>query len=164
MHGLDGAAALRALVKLNAPNAVAIARQSLWLDDPALDAVRDPKFNNPRSWHDWRIKSIVFPLLENLPGEKTEKVCRDYLALSDEEARKIGPPQFDAAAKTLLTVSPNEQTAIALLKHRHPGVRNRTVKVCLQHADEAWAIAALKQAAPHALEYIPPRRTDSSRG
>jgi hypothetical protein len=163
MHGLDGAAALRALVTLNAPNAVAIARRSLWSDDPALDEVHDPKFNNPRSWHDWRIKNIVFPLLETLKGEKTEKVCRDYLALSDDDARKIGPPQFDAAAKTLLTISPNERTALELLKHRHAGVRNRTVKVCLQHADEAWAIAALKQAAPHALAYIPPGRTEPSR-
>ena len=160
LHGLDGAAALRALFKHKAPGTVDLARESIWRDDPALDKVRDPKFNNPRSWHDWRIKNIVFPLLEMLPGEKTEKVCRDYLTLSDDEARKIGPPQFDAAAKTLLTVSPNEETALELLKHRHPGVRNRAVKVCLQHASEAWAIAALKQASPDALKYIPPRHTE----
>jgi hypothetical protein len=161
-HGIEEAAALRLMVAYAAPNAVDVARNCLWLDDPALDEVRDPKFNNPRSWHDWRIKNIVFPLLETIPGEKTEKLCRDYLALSEEEARRIGPPQFDAAAKTLLSVSPNEPTALELLKHRHAGVRNRTVKVCLQHADEAWAIVALKQAAPHALEFIPARRTENS--
>jgi hypothetical protein len=159
-HGIEETAELRLLVADAVPNAVDVARKCLWLDDPALDTALDPQFGNPRSWHDWRIKNIVFPLLESLPGEKTEKLCRDYLALSDEEARRIGLPQFDAAAKTLLSVSPNERTALELLKHRHAGVRNRTVKVCLQHADEAWAIAALKQAAPHALNYIPP---DNSR-
>jgi glycerophosphoryl diester phosphodiesterase len=158
-HGIEAAAAIRVLVAHATPNAVDVARECLWLDDPALDKVRDPKFDNPRSWHDWRIKNIVFPLLESIPGEKSEKVCRDYLALSDEEARRIGPPQFDAAARTLLTIGPSEQTALELLKHRHAGVRNRAVKVCLQHAGEDWAVAALKQAAPCALAFIPPQHT-----
>jgi hypothetical protein len=157
-HGLDGALALRGLFKLQAPRAVDVARECLWRDDPALDKVRDPKFNNPRSWHDWRIKNIVFPLLATLPGEKTEKLCRDYLALSDDEARRIGPPHFDAAARTLLTISPNETTALELLKHRHPAARNRTIKVCLQSADQPWALAALTKSAPHALNYIPPKQ------
>jgi hypothetical protein len=163
-HGIEAAAGLRALVAHATPNAVDVARECLWRDDPELDKVRDPKFNNPRSWHDWRIKNIVFPLLEKLPGKKTEQVCRDYLALSDDEARRIGPPQFDAAAKTLLTVSPGEETALDLLKHRHAGARNRTVKVCLQHASEAWAIAALKKAEPHALKYIPPHHPQKPTG
>jgi hypothetical protein len=137
-----------------APNTVEVARESLWRDDPGLDEVRDPKFNNPRSWHDWRIKNLVFPLLETMPGEKTERLCRDYLALSDAEARLIGPPQFEAAAKTLLTISPKEETAVGLLRHRHAGVRNRTIKLCLQHADQTWAIAALKHEASHALAYV----------
>jgi hypothetical protein len=153
-HGVVGAAAFRLLAAHAAPNAVDVARESLWRDDPALDEVRDPKFNAPRSWHDWRIKNLVFPLLETIPGEKTERLCRDYLALSDAEARVIGPPQFEAAAKTLLTISPNETTAVELLRHRHAGVRNRTIKLCLQHADQAWAIAALKQEVPYALAYV----------
>jgi hypothetical protein len=159
-HGIEEAAELRLLAADVSANVVDVARKCLWLDDPKLDEARDPKFNNPRSWHDWRIKNIVFPLLEKLPGKKTEQVCRDYLALSDDEARRIGPPQFDAAAKTLLTVSPAEETALELLKHRHAGVRNRTVKICLRHSNEAWALAALKQAAPHALNYIPPHDTE----
>ena len=80
------------------------------------------------------------------------------MALSDEEARRIGPPQYEAAAKTLLAISPNLETAVELLRHRHAGVRNRTVKVCLQHAGEAWAMAALKDEAPHALAYVVPKQ------
>jgi hypothetical protein len=157
-HDLDGAEALRALVAHKAPRAVDIARECLWRDDPALDAVRDPQFNNPRSWHDWRIKNIVFPLLESLPGEKTEQLCRDYLALSDDEAKRIGPPQFDAASKTLLTISPTEKTALELLNDKRPAVRNRAIKVCLHHADQPWATSALKKAAPHAINYVVPTR------
>jgi hypothetical protein len=159
-HGIDAAVALRILVAHGTPNAVDVARECLWRDDPALDEVRDPKFNTPRSWHDWRIKNLVFPLLEAIPGEKTECLCRDYLALSHAEAHIIGPPQFEAAAKTLLAVSPNESTAIELLRHRHAGVRNRTIKLCLQHANQTWAVAALKQEAPHTLAYVVPARQD----
>jgi hypothetical protein len=159
-HALDGAAALRALVELKAPNAIDIARECLWRDDPELDSVRDPKFNNPRSWHDWRIKNIVFPLLESMPGENTEKLCRDYLALSADEANRIGSPQFDAAAKTLLTVSPNEKTALELLNDKRATVRNRAIKVCLQNTNDPWAVESLRKAAPHALRYIVPNRPE----
>ncbi len=156
-HGLDGAAALRALVALNAPDAVELARQCLWRDDPLLDEVRDRRFNHPRSWHDWRMKNAVFTLLECIPGEATERICRDYLALSDAESKIVGPPQFESAASALFAVSPNEQTASELLKHRLAGVRNRTIKLCLQHADQPWAVAALKRHASYALRYIVPR-------
>ncbi len=154
-HGLDGAIALRSLILLRAPNAVEMARFTLWRDDPALEQVADPKYNNPRAWTDFRMKMVVFPALESLPGAATEQLCRDYLALSDEEARQIGPPQFEAAGRTLLAVSSQTDTALELLRHRLQVVRGRTILDCLQHAHEPWAQAALRQAAPHALAYIP---------
>lgn len=155
-HGLDGATALRALILLKAPRAVELARFTLWRDDPELEKVADPKYRNPRAWTDFRVKVAVFPALEHLPGEATEKLCRDYLALTDEEARRIGPPQFEAAGRTLLAVSPKTETALELMKHRLPSVRGRAVLDCLAHASEPWAKAALEMEAPHALAYIPP--------
>ena len=155
-HGLDGATALRALILLKAPNAVELARFTLWRDDPELEKVADPKYKNPRAWTDFRVKMVVFPALEHLPGEATEKLCRDYLALTDEEARQIGPPQFEAAGRALLAVSPKTETALELMKHRLQSVRGRAILDCLAHAKEPWAKAALEKGAPHALAYIPP--------
>jgi hypothetical protein len=155
-HGLDGAAALRALILLRAPRAADVARRALWHVDPALAKVANPAYRVPDSWADFRIKMVVFPALEQLPGPATEKLCRDYLALSDAEARRIGPPQFEPAARTLLTVRPGTETALELLRHRRPDVRGRAVLECLRHAKEPWATVALRKAAPHALAYVPP--------
>src|SRR5262249_23817731 len=60
-HGFDGAMALRALILLRAPNAVETARFVLWRDDPALEPVIDPRWKNPRSWTDFRVKMVVWP-------------------------------------------------------------------------------------------------------
>jgi hypothetical protein len=99
---------------------------------------------------------VVFPALEHLPGEATEKLCRDYLALTDMEAHELGPPQFEAAGRALLAVSPKTETALELLKHRLQSVRGRAILDCLSHASDPWAKGALEQGAPHALAYLPP--------
>jgi hypothetical protein len=153
-HGLDGEKSLSALILLKAPNAVEVARFALWRDDPALDPVVNPMFKNPRSWTDWRIKTIVFPSLEHFPGEASEKLCRDYLALTDDEARAIGPTQFEQAGKALLAISSKTGTALELMKHRLQLVRGRAILDCLAKAKEPWARAALEKGAPHALDYI----------
>jgi hypothetical protein len=156
-HGLDGAQALRTLILLRAPRAVELARFVIWRDDPALKAVANPAYKVPPSWTDWRLKTVAFPALAKHPGPATEKLCRDYLALTDDEMKRIGPPVPEAAARTLLTVSPRRETALELLKHRLGVVRGRAVLHCLAHANEPWALAALKEGAPHALAYLVPR-------
>ena len=153
-HGFDGAMALRTLILLRAPNAVETARIVLWRDDPALDPVIDPRWKNPRTWTDFRVKMVVFPALAKCPGKEAERLCRDYLALSDADAHKIGPPQFEEAAHAMLAISPKTETARELLKHRLQVVRGRAILDCLDHADELWALQALKQASPHALQYV----------
>jgi hypothetical protein len=152
-HGFDGAIALRALILLRAPNAVDVARFTLWRDDPALELVVDPRWKNPRAWTDFRVKMVIFPALAKCPDQATEKLCCDYLALSDDEATKLGPPQFEEAARALLAVSPKTETALELMKHRLQVVRGRAILDCLAHAKEDWALAALKKGSPHALEY-----------
>lgn len=152
-HGFDGAISLRTLILLKAPNAVELARETLWRDDPALQAVVDPRWKNPRAWTDFRVKMVIFPALAKCPGAATEKLCRDYLALSDDEANKLGPPQFEEAGRALLAVSPKTETALELMKHRLQVVRGRAILDCLAHANEAWAMESLKKGAPHALAY-----------
>jgi hypothetical protein len=154
-HGFDGAMAVRSLILLRAPNAIATARFVLWRDDPALDPVVDPRWKNPRTWTDFRVKMVVFPALAACGGgAEGEQLCRDYLALSDAEAHKIGPPQFEEAARAWLAISPTTATARELMKHRLAVVRGRAILDCLNRADEPWALQALQQEAPHALAYV----------
>jgi hypothetical protein len=153
-HGFDGALAVRTLLFLHAPNAVEMARDVLWRDDPALDPVIDPRWKNPRSWTDFRVKMVVFPALQHCPGAASERLCRDYLALSDEDATKIGPPQFEQAGTALLAISMNTERALELMKHRLQAVRGRAILDCLAHSNESWAREALTRGAPHALAYF----------
>jgi hypothetical protein len=152
-HGLDGAMALRSLILLRAPEAAEAARRALWRDDAALEPVVDRRWKNPRSWTDFRVKMVIFPALAKCPSPATQKLCRDYLALSDDEARALGPPQYEQAAKALLAISPHTETALELMRHRRREVRGRAILDCLTRAREAWALAALKEGAPHALAY-----------
>lgn len=153
-HGLDGATALRSLILLHAPNAIETARFTLWRDDPALEPLADPRWKSPRAWRDYRVKTVIFPALAKCPGAAAEKLCRDYLELSDDEARRLGPPEFlEQAAGALLAVSPRLETALELLHHRLRAVRGRTILHLLAHVDEPWAREALKIGAPHALAY-----------
>jgi hypothetical protein len=153
-HGFDGAMAVRALVLLRAPNATEVARFVLWRDDPALKPVIDPRWKNPRAWTDFRVKMVIFPALEKHPCAETEKLCRDYLGLTDGEAKTITPPQFQEAGRALLAVSPKTETALELMKHRRPDVRGRAILDCLAHGQETWARAALEKGAPHAIKYL----------
>jgi hypothetical protein len=151
-HGFDGAMALRSLILLGAPNAVELARFALFRDDPALTPVVDPRWKNPRSWTDFRVTMVIFPALEQRPRPAAAKLCRDYLALSDEEARQIGPWNFEPAARALLAASPQTGTALELMKHRLQVVRGRAILDCVARAREPWARAALERAAPFALK------------
>jgi hypothetical protein len=155
-HGLDGAASLRALILLRAPEAVELARFTLWRDDPALAAVADPRWKNPRSWADFRVQMVVFPALRKCPGPAAERLCRDYLALSEARARQLGPPQFGEAARALLEIRPGTVTVLELLGHRLPVVRGEAILGCLRHARQPWARTALEKGAPHALAYQVP--------
>jgi hypothetical protein len=155
-HGLDGALALRALAELDPPTFGELARFCVWRDDPAVAAVQNPMWDNPRSWTDFRTKIIVVPLLEQHPRAEGAAVCRDYLALSDEDARRIGVLQFEPAARALLAISPTTATAVELLQHRRGDVRGRALLICLREVRHDWAHSALEAAAPHALQSVAP--------
>jgi len=157
-HGLDGIMALQALVRLRASKAVELARFSLWRYDPDLANLwRDDPFlrlhGDQEIWFDFRLKRSIFPALEQLPGAETERLCRDFMAIPDEQAKKIVPVLFDQAAQTLLTHHPTTETALELMKHPRGVVRGRAILHCLAHADEPWALEALQKGASYALKY-----------
>jgi hypothetical protein len=153
-HGIDGAAALRALGELHSAQFIDLARECLWRDDPAVAAVLNPEFKVPRSWTDFRTKLIVFDLVPLFPGEAAKQLCRDYLALSDDEARQLGTLQFEAAGRALLALHPSTPVAAELFNHRRSDVRGRTLLSCLERIDEPWAHSTLESEAPYALKFV----------
>jgi hypothetical protein len=166
-HGLDGSMALRSLILLRAPHALESARLALWRDDPDLEAVADPRWESPRAWTDFRVKMVVFPALEQATvaadAASAENLCREFLALNDQEARVLGPPDlFEQATRALIAISPRKETALELLQHRLRGVRGRTVLVCLARSGEPWARTALEEGAPHALAYLVDNETNAA--
>jgi hypothetical protein len=66
---------------------------------------------------------VIFPALTQLPGAAAEKLCRDCLALTDDEARPIAPPLFEEAGKALLAVSPNSEGLVDEETGRDPSQR-----------------------------------------
>lgn len=153
-HGLDGASALQTLLRHHAPGSVELARYVLWRDDPALEQVMNPEFKTPRSWTDFRIKMVVFPAIASNPVNAADVVCRDYLRLTRDEARKLAPEQFREATEALLAISPTTETARELLQHPLQEVRGQAILICLRNSQAEWATAALQREAPHALRYI----------
>jgi len=129
------------------PDAIETAHFALWRDDPALGWVLDPRWKNPLAQTDFRVKVVFFPTLAQRPSPAAAKLCRDYLALDDENARKLGPPQFEQAALALLMASPRTETARELMRHRLQVVRGWAILDCLSHAKEPWARAAPEQEA-----------------
>ncbi len=152
-HGLDGAAALRALFTLEAGRAVPLARFILFRDDPELARVKNPMYDNPRAWTDFRQKFVVFDCLKTHPLPGAAELCREYLRLEEADARQIGIPQFDQAADALLTLQREKPTALELLRHSRRDVRGRAILHCLRFIDQPWAVEALTEAAPHTLKY-----------
>ena len=154
-HGLDGAGALPALLRLGSGTAgVDRARWAIWLDDPALDPIAWPGY--PRAWVDFRMKNMVWPALIGHPSAAAAAaLARDYLALTEAAAHQIGVLHFEEAAEVLLSVSPTTATGLELLASPKPVVKRRAVMELLRRSEQAWALSALQQGAPYALDWIP---------
>ena len=75
---------------------------------------------------------------------------------TEERARTFGPPQFEEAARTLLTIRPDTATAVELMRHRRGDVRGRAILECLRHGHAPWALRAVDKGAPHARAYFLP--------
>lgn len=154
-HALDAQTAMEALLRLGAPGAVTRAREVVWRDDPILDPIVWPGL--PRAWVDWRMKGIVWWWLSQHPDTgAAASLCSDYLALSRTQAEQIGFLAFERATRASLEVSPTTANGVALLQHTDPLVRGRAILELLERADQPWALNALQQAAPFALDWIVP--------
>jgi|GEM_PF-6139185 len=154
-HALDAQTAMEALLRLGAPGAVSRAREVVWRDDPLLDPIAFPGL--PRAQFDWRMKGIVWYWLKDHPDSPgAALLCNDYLVLSRTAAQQIGFLNFELATRAYLEVSPTTTTGVWLLQHSDPLIRGRAILELLKRAGQPWALNALQQAAPFALDWIVP--------
>lgn len=171
--GLDAFEAILAFVPRDDPAAVDRAREVLWRDDPALDNISDwlaandpenPFVTLPRAMLDFRIKwwATTAALVGHPQASATEALARDFLALTDGELWSLGffssIPALGVgpAVGVLLSVSPTFETAVEMLQD--PRTRLTAVRYLLRRADagEEWALDALTEEAPYALDWVVP--------
>jgi len=103
-------------------------------------------------------QSMTRVLLESQSGPVTEKLCRDYLSLSDQDARRIDIPQFEQAAQILLAINPSETKVNELFKHRLKVVSRRAILFCIAHNQQAWANRIVERLMP----MLAPQNTNDS--
>ncbi|WP_428265311.1 LamG-like jellyroll fold domain-containing protein [Haliangium sp.] len=175
-HGLDAQVALEVLLRLGGPDAVDLAREAVWRDDPALDPIAAGAF--PRAWVDWRIKVTAWlALAQNPDAVAAAALVSDYVALpaavdgnacddvspAPAAAEQIGPLRFEEAAQAYVdllansgALSDSDRTAraVALLQHSDSRVSGRALLALLGYGAEPWVQDALSQAASFALPWI----------
>jgi hypothetical protein len=159
--GLDGARALRALVRLRAPSVTSVARFVLERPEPDPPTPGDPSSLDGAYASEFRQRSLLFPLLAELAetalAKEAAELCRGYLTRSGDPVLHAG---YDMAASALLALAPNEDTAALLLASTHVPAHRRALLDLLALAsksdrDHAWARRALERGAPHALAWVP---------
>ncbi len=165
--GLDGQAAIGALLRLDAPGAVFRADEVVFRDDPVLDTVLDflaiydptnPFLNLPRAALDWRSKGFVWLDLEGHPDASNVAVlCQTALDLSEAQATQLALlGRYESAGHVLLSVSQTTASGVDVLNHGRLEVRGRGVVDLLDHVDETWASNALSIGAPFAFQWVLP--------
>ena len=164
--GLDGQRALNTLLNRNRSGSVSRAREVAFRDDPILDkvletlAIEDPTnpfLNLPRAHLDWRIKAVLWTgLARSLSTAEAIGICRDVLFdTRDSTLFELAlTANLEKAAESLLTLSPTTATGLDLLSHSNPAVRGKAILVLLKRSNEMWALNALSQGAPYALDWI----------
>jgi len=149
-NGLDGHTAARALGRLRALDAAPALIETFRRVDPDLIRVRNPQWtNNPLSWTDWR-KMMIIPALGELKCDATRTFLKEYVALSEVEARETAIPQFEEATKALLQQKLSRSEILGLLTSSNSAARGTAILECLDQPTSDRTLA-LRQAAPWAL-------------
>ncbi len=149
-HGLDGAAAVRALVRLGDKGSVPLFLDMFRRVDPELTKIGDPA-DYPLSWRDFVFKMHLLPALGELPCAESKRFLLDYLEMDEARARELAPPQFEEATKAFLKQELTSDALLWLLRERYQAVRGTAVLEMLDHPTGARK-KALKTAAPWALD------------
>src|SRR3954469_19679255 len=110
----------------------------------------------PLSWVDWRKMSII-PVLGELKCEASRNFLKEYVALSESEAREMSMPQFEEATKAFLQYRLTRTEILGLLNSVNSAVRGTAILECVDHPTPDRT-AALREASPWALSLPQARR------
>ena len=150
--GLDGAMAALSLAKLGAVESVPVLVEFIQQSHPELAKLVPPDDKtHPPSWQDGLVQKYIFSALGELRCPESKRFLADYLAMSEDEASKIGYPRFEEATKALLKHDLTSAELEKLLTNAKSAVRGTAVQYCLDHVTPATD-AALKSAAPWTLD------------
>jgi len=152
-HGLDGAAAIRALARLNDTGAVPTLIDAFVRVDPELSRVAaiSAYGDYPLSWQDAVFKMYVMPALGELRTPLTRSFLREYLALDEPSARRLSPPQWEEATKALLKQKLSRSELQDLLLSTNSAVKGTVVLELLDRHGGAGR-DLLRHQAPWAAE------------
>lgn len=130
-QGLDGAMAARALGALGATESVPFLVQTFVTVDPELKKMLKPPADYNYAWADYRMKREIICVLGELPCEAGRKFLREYLAMDEAAAGKLGPPLFEEAARAMLRQQVTAEELEGLLRSTNSAVRGTAILVCL---------------------------------
>jgi HEAT repeat protein len=156
LNALDRQAAARALGQLHSTESAPVLIEAFRRVDPELAEVRNPQgANEPLAWVDWR-KSMILPILGELPCKASKDYLLEYVTLSETAARQIAMPQFEEATLALLRQQLNRPELLRLLQSANSAVRGTAILDCLDNPRPEHT-AALRASAPWALELPRPK-------
>lgn len=129
--GLDGAMAARALGVLGATESVPFLVQKFLAVDPELKKMVKPPADYNYAWADYRLKREIICVLGDLPCQASRKFLREYLAMDEAMASKLGPPLFEEATRAMLGQQVTAEELEGLLRSTNSAVRGAALLVCL---------------------------------
>jgi hypothetical protein len=152
-HGLDGAAAVRALGRLKDSESAGPLAEMFELIDPSLEKVNSMASygDYPLSWQDAVFKMYIIPVLGELRCSKSKEFLTHYISLTDSRARAWAPVQWEEATKALLGQKLTNDELHMLLQNSNSAIRGTAILELIDHPGRAGT-RALKEKALWALQ------------
>jgi hypothetical protein len=150
-HGLDGAAAVRALGAVGATQSVPFLVGTFLAVDPELKKMVEPSANYAYSQVDYRLKREITCVMGDLPCEPSRKFLWEYVAKDEVTASRFAGPFFEEATCALLRQEVTTEELYALLRSPNPSVRGTAILVCLDDRT-ANRVSSLGKIVPWAQE------------
>jgi len=131
-HGLDGAAAIKALATLHAKQSVPLLVERLFYASPDLkeDTPSEFKYSNP-AVRDYRLKEETLRALGVLRTPEAKAALIRYVASSEEELKPTGFPIYNTATRSLLEHDLSKEELRSVLQSANPTVRGTAILIVL---------------------------------
>jgi len=149
LHGLDGAAAVRALARLKDISAVPLLTSVLQSVDPELVRVSNMSQygDYPVAWHDAVFKMYIMPALGDLKCPQSKGFLAEYIARPEGELRAWAPVQREEATKSLCRQQLSSSELADLVASTNSSVRGTVI---VQLLNDPMNRYLLKRTAPWA--------------